>query len=72
MAGVALKKDFSVSGKWGNGQASVSAEQLSALNPDTQILMRHGKGNGWLDDQPAAITRVYGKGRITYIGCNSR
>ena len=30
--------------------------------------MRYGKSNGWLDDQPAAITRAYGKGKITYIG----
>jgi beta-galactosidase len=64
----ALEKDFSVSGKWGNGQASVWAEQLSALSSDTQVLMRYGKSNGWLDDQPAAITRAYGKGKITYIG----
>jgi beta-galactosidase len=64
----ALEKDFSVSGKWGDGQASVWAEQLSALNSDTQVLMRYGKSNGWLDDQPAAITRAYGKGKITYIG----
>ncbi len=64
----ALEKDFSVSGKWGSGQASIWAEQLSALNPETQILMRFGKSNGWLDDQPAAITRGYGKGSITYIG----
>jgi beta-galactosidase len=30
--------------------------------------MTYGKANGWLDDQPAAITRTFGKGRITYIG----
>jgi beta-galactosidase len=31
--------------------------------------MRYGKTPlGWLDDQPAAITRQVGKGRITYIG----
>ena len=64
----ALERDFSVSGKWGSGQASIWAEQLSALNPDTQILMRYGKSNGWLDDQPAAITRSDGKGSITYVG----
>jgi beta-galactosidase len=31
-------------------------------------MMRYGKSNGWLDGQPAAITRKVGKGRITYIG----
>jgi beta-galactosidase len=30
--------------------------------------MRSGKSNGWLDGQPAAITRKVSKGRITYIG----
>ena len=30
--------------------------------------MTYGAANGWLDGQPAAITRAYGKGRITYIG----
>src|SRR5215831_16743092 len=30
--------------------------------------MRYGKSNGWLDGQPAAITRKVGNGRITYIG----
>ena len=30
--------------------------------------MRYGKSNGWLDGQPAAITRQVGKGSITYIG----
>jgi len=32
------------------------------------VLERYGKSNGWLDGQPAAITRRVGKGRITYIG----
>jgi len=30
--------------------------------------LRYGKGNGWIDGQPAALTHKYGKGRITYIG----
>jgi beta-galactosidase len=30
--------------------------------------LKYGKSNGWLDDQPAVITRAFGKGRITYIG----
>ncbi len=64
----AVERDFGVSGNWGAGQASIWAEQLSARDADTQILMRYGKSNGWLDDQPAAISRAYGKGKITYIG----
>src|ERR1035441_8161539 len=46
----------------------VWAEQLSASSPETKTLMRYGKSNGWLDGQPAAVTRSVGKGSITYIG----
>jgi beta-galactosidase len=57
-----------VEGKWGNTTSKIWAEQLSTSSPDTEVLMRYGKSNGWLDGQPAAITRKVGKGRITYIG----
>ncbi|MBZ5615485.1 MAG: beta-galactosidase [Acidobacteriia bacterium] len=64
----ALEKDVPVSGAWGNGQASIWAEQLKSQAPGDEVLLRYGKSNGWLDDQPAVITRAYGKGRITYVG----
>jgi beta-galactosidase len=32
------------------------------------VLLRYGTANGWLDGQAAAVTRQYGKGRVTYIG----
>jgi beta-galactosidase len=64
----ALEKEFPVAGAWGNGETKIWAEQLKALSPDAQVLMKYGKSNGWLDDQPAVLTRPYGKGRITYIG----
>jgi beta-galactosidase len=57
-----------VSGSWGDTTSKIWAEQLSTSSPDTEVLMRYGKSNGWLDGQPAAITRKVGKGRITYIG----
>ncbi|HEY0759163.1 MAG TPA: beta-galactosidase [Acidisarcina sp.] len=57
-----------VSGDAGSGTASLWAEQLSTRAPDTKVLLRYGASNGWLDDQPAAITRRAGKGSITYIG----
>jgi beta-galactosidase len=41
---------------------------LSAKDGGAEVLMRYGTSNGWLDHQPAAITRKVGKGRITYIG----
>ena len=64
----ALEKDFPVSGAWGNGEASIWAEQLKSQAPGDEVLLKYGKSNGWLDDQPAVITRAYGKGRITYVG----
>jgi beta-galactosidase len=64
----ALLDDQPVAGAWGTGNATIWAEQLATTSPDTQVLMRYGIGNGWLDRQPAAITRKVGKGSITYIG----
>jgi beta-galactosidase len=64
----AIEKEVPVSGDIGSGTASVWAEQLSTKSPDTQILMRYGANNGWLDNQPAVITHKVGKGSITYVG----
>jgi beta-galactosidase len=64
----ALEKDFPVSGAWGSGTSTIWAEQLKASAPDAEVLLKYGAANGWLDDQPAVLTRSYGKGRITYIG----
>jgi beta-galactosidase len=65
----ALDSTIPVSGDWGSGTTKTWAELLSTSSPDTQVLMRYGKTPlGWLDNQPAAITRHIGKGTITYIG----
>ncbi len=64
----ALESPVPVEGNFGNGQGRLWAELLSAKDPQTEVLMRYGASNGWLDGQPAAITRKVGKGRITYIG----
>jgi beta-galactosidase len=64
----ALDKNVPLSGTWGDGEGTLWAEEMKTLAPDAETLIRYGKGNGWLDNQPAAITRRYGKGRITYIG----
>jgi beta-galactosidase len=66
----ALDSTVPVSGDWGNGEDTLWADQLSTTSPDTKVLMRYGKSNGWLDDQPAAVTRKLGKGSITYIGAS--
>lgn len=57
-----------VSGADGSGTATIWAEMLSTKAPGTTVALRYGKANGWLDGKPAAITRAYGKGRITYLG----
>jgi beta-galactosidase len=64
----ALTDPVPLEGKFGTGQGTLWAELLSAKSGDAEVLERYGKSNGWLDDQPAAITRKVGKGRITYIG----
>jgi beta-galactosidase len=64
----ALDKPVAIDGEWGAGEDRVWAEQLSVSSPETKTLMRYGKSNGWLDNQPAAVTRSVGQGSITYIG----
>ncbi len=64
----ALDTTVPVTGEWGAAQDTVWAEQLEVTSPETKVLMRYGKSNGWLDEQPAAVTRRVGKGSITYIG----
>jgi beta-galactosidase len=65
----ALDTTVPISGDWGPGTTKVWAELLSTSSPDTKVLMRYGKTPlGWLDNQPAVITRQIDKGSITYIG----
>jgi beta-galactosidase len=63
-----LLEPVPVEGKFGEGKGKLWAELLSAKDSKTEVLEMYGKSNGWLDGQPAAITRQVGKGRITYIG----
>jgi beta-galactosidase len=64
----ALAAPIPVEGKLLHSEASVWAELLSTSSPDTEVLLRYGKANGWLDGQPAMITRRTGSGSITYVG----
>lgn len=64
----ALLQPVPVQGNWGKGESQLWAELLGAKDSGTEVLMRYGKSNGWLDGQPAAISRKVGNGRITYIG----
>jgi beta-galactosidase len=64
----AVDQAVPITGDAGTGNATIWAETLSTSSPDTTTLLRYGKSNGWLDNQPAVITRSVGQGRITYIG----
>ena len=64
----ALDSPVPVAGVLGSGQASIWAETLTARDPATKVLLRYGGSNGWLDNEPAVISREVGKGSITYIG----
>ncbi len=50
------------------GSAKVWGESLETSSPDAEVLATYGASNGWLDGQPAAVTRKIGKGTMTYIG----
>ncbi len=64
----ALTDPVPLNGSWGMRKGKLWAELLSTKATDVEVLERFGKSNGWLDGQPAAISRKVGKGRITYIG----
>ena len=64
----ALDAPVPVSGSWGSADTKIWAEQLTVLSPETKTLMTYGPSNGFLDNQPAAVTRKLGRGSITYIG----
>ncbi len=51
------------------GTAAIWAEDLVATAPDTRVDLRYGKTEGgWLDGQPAMLTRRLGRGSISYLG----
>ena len=64
----ALDYEVPLSGDAASGTANIWAETLHPSTPDTKVLMRYGASNGWLDNQPAILTRTVGKGSITYVG----
>ena len=64
----ALDQPVPIVGEFGSGDAMIWAEYLKADAPNVRVLAKYGKSNGWLDDQPAIVTRAVGKGQITYVG----
>jgi beta-galactosidase len=64
----ALAKPVPIEGELLHSEATIWAELLSTSSQETKVLLRYGKSNGWLDGQPAIITRRVGSGSITYVG----
>lgn len=53
------------------GKGDVWAELLQPMNDATAVIAKYkpsAGSAGWLDGQPAILTRQVGKGRITYVG----
>ncbi len=64
-----LQHSPSPAAKPSSGTADIWAEDLVATAPDTRVELRYGKTQGgWLDGQPAMLTRRLGKGSISYLG----
>jgi beta-galactosidase len=64
----ALLDPVPVSGSLFQEQSDLWAERLLPIGQNVQSLARYGKSNGWLDDQVAISSHVYGKGRVYYVG----
>jgi len=63
----ALDEPAPVAGPWGQGKSRIWAEQLGSLQDGTNAIMTWSPSNGWLDGQPAVVSRRVDQGRITYI-----
>ncbi|MHB8812433.1 MAG: beta-galactosidase [Steroidobacteraceae bacterium] len=64
----ALDSQVPVSGPAGMGEASIWAEALQPLTRQTRVILRYAPNSSWLSSQPAALSRRYGRGEITYLG----
>jgi beta-galactosidase len=50
------------------GKSSIWAEALTPIAPDVRTLATYHDAGGWLDGEPAIVTRTVGRGSITYVG----
>jgi len=64
----ALDQPVTLSGQPGAGHATIWAETLEAVSPQTHGWLSYSSDQGWLSGKPAALTRKVGKGSITYLG----
>ncbi len=50
------------------GTADIWAEALTPIAPNIKIDLLYNQPRGWLDQQPAMVTRALGKRTISYLG----
>ena len=51
-----------------SSSADIWAESLSPINRDIKVDLLYIDPGGWLDHQPAMLTRAVGRGSISYLG----
>jgi beta-galactosidase len=64
----AIDKQIPVTVDGDSATATYWAETITPKAADVKVIATYGPSNGWLDGQPAAVTRQVGKGSITYVG----
>jgi beta-galactosidase len=64
----ALDETIGISGTLGTGEVRIWGEMLRTYSPDVAVQMRYEHAGGWLDGQPAMVTRELGAGTMTYLG----
>jgi beta-galactosidase len=65
----ALLEPAPVSGKGFSGASRLWAERLRVVDPDnTEVWLKYGASNGWLDGRPAVTAHRFGAGMVYYVG----
>lgn len=63
-----LVRPLALNGPFGPAAAQIWAERLSPETPGMEVLLRYAPLDGFLDGEPAVVTRRVGRGRVTYVG----
>lgn len=57
-----------LTGSAGSGTSEIWAEALTSTSPETRTDLTYTDPAGWLDQQPAMLTRQIGRGTLSYLG----
>lgn len=63
-----LVRSLALNGPLGPAAGQVWAERLVPEAPGIEVLLRYAPLDGFLDGEPAVVTRRVGEGRVTYTG----